>query len=237
VRHILVVTPTYDERDNLEAFAAHLFAVLPEARLYVVDDASPDGTGDLADRMAARDERIAVLHRPKKLGLGSAYVAGFRHALAAGFDVVCEMDADLSHDARHLPAMLRALDHGADLVIGSRRVLGGGIVGWGAERQLLSAGGSFYARAVLGVGVRDLTSGFKAYSRRALAAIDVGSIATTGYAFQIETTWRVLGAGLRVVEVPIVFHDRRAGRSKLDGSVVAEAVLAPWQMILRRRAP
>jgi dolichol-phosphate mannosyltransferase len=234
VTRLLVVTPTYDERDNLEPFAERLFAARPDAHLYVVDDASPDGTGALADAMAARDDRIRVLHRPRKLGLGSAYVAGFEHALAAGYDAICEMDADLSHDARHLAALVRALDAGADLAVGSRRVPGGGIVGWGPQRELLSAGGSLYARLVLGVAVRDLTSGFKAYTRRALAALDLGTIGTTGYAFQIETTWRVLRAGLAVVEVPIVFHDRRAGRSKLDRRVVAEAVVAPWRMLAGR---
>jgi dolichol-phosphate mannosyltransferase len=159
-------------------------------------------------------------------------VDGFRFARERGYSHVFEMDTDLSHDARHLPAFLRAFEAGADVVAGSRAVPGGGVVGWGLGRQWLSAGGSLYARTILGVQVRDLTTGFKGYTRRALEVIDVETISCNGYAFQIETTYRALHGGLRVVEVPITFVDRRVGRSKLDGSVVAEAILAPWQMRL-----
>lgn len=228
---LLVITPTYDERDNLERFTAALFAVLPEAHLLVVDDASPDGTGALADALAARDGRIAVLHRDHKGGLGSAYVAGFRHALARGYARVVQMDTDLSHDARHLPSFLRAFERGADVVVGSRAVPGGGVVGWGPGRQLLSRGGSFYAGRILRLAVRDLTTGFKAYRREALEAIDPETLRCNGYAFQIETTYRATQAGLTVVELPIVFTDRRVGRSKLDRRVVLEAVVAPWRML------
>jgi dolichol-phosphate mannosyltransferase len=227
---VLVVTPTYDERDNLERFATQLFAAVPDANLLVIDDASPDGTGELADRLAARDPRVAVQHRPRKLGLGSAYVAGFHHALEQGYDVVVEMDTDLSHDARHLPALLRTLTEGADLALGSRAVAGGGVVGWGLGRRMLSAGGSLYARTILGLPIRDLTTGFKAFTRCALEAIDVATLRCNGYAFQIETTYRAVTAGLTVVEVPIVFVDRRVGRSKLDRRVFVEAVAAPWRM-------
>lgn len=229
---VLVVTPTYDERDNLEDFAAALFAAAPRVSLLVVDDASPDGTGELADAIAARDRRVRVLHRPGKLGLGTAYVEGFTWGLAEGFDVIVEMDADLSHDPRELPRLLDALERGADLAVGSRNVPGGGVVGWGPGRHLLSKGGSLYARVVLGVGVRDLTTGFKAFKRGALEAIEPARLRSNGYAFQIETTWRALARGMRVVEVPICFVDRRVGRSKMDARIFAEAIGAVLRMRL-----
>ena len=235
---VLVVSPTFNERSNLERLAERLFAAAPDAHLLVVDDASPDGTGALADALAARDPRIQVLHRAGKLGLGTAYVDGFRHALAHGYDVAVEMDADLSHDPRHLSALLGALAGGADVAVGSRNVPGGGIVGWGPGRYVLSKGGSLYARLVLGVRVRDLTTGFKAYTRAALEAIEPESIRSNGYSFQIETTYRALRKGLRVVEVPIVFVDRRAGASKMSRRIFAEAVLEVWRLrldALRRR--
>lgn len=229
-RRILVLTPTYDERDNLQDFVDALFAVLPSAHLLVIDDGSPDGTGQLADQIAARDPRVSVLHRSSKQGLGTAYVEGFRHALAHDYELVFEMDADLSHDARYLPRFIEAVDEGADLVVGSRAVAGGGVVGWGPGRRFLSWGGSLYARLILGVAVRDLTTGFKAFTRRGLEAIDIETLRCNGYAFQIETTNRVIGAGLRVVEVPIVFVDRRVGESKLSTGVFNEAVVAVWRM-------
>lgn len=229
---MLVVTPTYEERDNLERFVRALFRVVPDAHVLVVDDASPDGTGELADELADDDDRVHVIHRPRKMGLGSAYVDGFRFALQHKYQRVVEMDTDLSHDARHLPSFARAFDEGADLVVGSRAAPGGGVVGWGLGRQLLSAGGSLYARSILGVAVRDLTTGFKGYTRRTLQALDIDSLRCNGYAFQIETTYRALQQGLNVVEVPIVFVDRRVGRSKLDRYVLAEAVVAPWRMRL-----
>lgn len=222
----LVITPTYDERDNLVPFLDGLLAAVPSAEVLVVDDASPDGTGAVADAYAERDPRVSVLHRAGKLGLGSAYVEGFRRALAGGYDAVCEMDADGSHDPKHLPAMLDAIADGrADLVLGSRNVPGGGVVGWGLGRHALSKGGSLYARVILGVPVRDLTTGYKVFSRRALLAVDPDGLRSNGYAFQVETTFRALRQGLRVLELPIVFEDRRVGRSKMSRRIFAEAVV------------
>lgn len=226
----LVITPTYDERDNLPRFVREVHETAPFADVLVVDDASPDGTGVVADALAARDPRVRVLHRKGKLGLGTAYVAGFRYALTHGYDVALEMDADLSHDPRHIPAMLRALDEGADVALGSRNVPGGGVEGWGLGRHVLSKGGSTYARTILGVRTRDLTTGFKAYTRRALEAIDIASLRSNGYAFQIETTYRALRRGLRVVEVPIVFVDRRVGKSKLSRRIFVEAIGEVWRL-------
>ncbi|WP_129353315.1 polyprenol monophosphomannose synthase [Sorangium cellulosum] len=221
---VLVITPTYNERDNLAAFVRSVLATLEDAHVLVVDDASPDGTGALGDELAARDRRVHVLHRPAKLGLGTAYLDGFQRALDGGYDVAFEMDADLSHDAGYLPAFLDAIARGADVVLGSRNMPGGGVEGWGLGRHALSKGGSLYARTLLGVGVRDLTTGYKAFTRRALLSLDLGSIRSNGYAFQIETTYRALRKGLRVVEVPIVFVDRRAGRSKMSRRIFAEAI-------------
>ncbi len=233
---VLIVTPTYNERDNLTEFVGAVHAVAPGAHVLVVDDASPDGTGALGDALAAADAplggRLAVLHRPGKLGLGTAYVDGFRHALARGYDVIVEMDADLSHDPAYIPRFLEAIAAGADVVIGSRSVPGGGVEGWGLGRHLLSKGGSLYARTILGVGVRDLTTGFKAYTRRALAAIDPETLRSNGYSFQIETTYRALRKGMRVVEVPIVFVDRRAGRSKMSRRIFVEAIGEVWKLRL-----
>ncbi|MDI1451147.1 polyprenol monophosphomannose synthase [Polyangium sp. 6x1] len=227
---ILVVTPTYNERDNLPRFVRSVLEVVPEAHVLVVDDASPDGTGAVADTLAAEDPRTTVLHRPGKLGLGTAYVDGFRRALDIGYDVVVEMDADLSHDPKYLPAFLRAIEEGADVVLGSRNVPGGGVVGWGPGRHVLSKGGSLYARTILGVPIRDLTTGFKAFTRRALLAIDIETLRSNGYSFQIETTYRALRKGMRVTEVPIVFVDRRAGHSKMSRSIFAEAVVEVWRL-------
>jgi dolichol-phosphate mannosyltransferase len=226
----LIVTPTYNERDNLAEFVAAVRASAPSADLLVVDDASPDGTGALADALAAGDPHVHVLHRAGKLGLGTAYVEGFRHALGRGYDVVFEMDADLSHDPAYIAQFLAAVEAGADVVLGSRNVPGGGVEGWGLGRHVLSKGGSLYARSILGVDVRDLTTGFKAYTRRALAEIDLDTIRSNGYSFQIETTYRALRKGLQVVEVPIVFVDRRAGRSKMSRRIFAEAVTQVWRL-------
>jgi dolichol-phosphate mannosyltransferase len=227
---ILVVTPTYNERDNLAEFVAAVHRVAPQVDLLVVDDASPDGTGALGDALAAADPRIHVIHRAGKLGLGTAYVEGFRFALARGYDVVFEMDADLSHDPAYIPRFLDAIAAGADVALGSRNVAGGGVEGWGVGRHVLSKGGSLYARTILGVPVRDLTTGYKAYTRRALDLIDVGTVRSNGYSFQIETTFRALRKGLRVVEVPIVFVDRRAGRSKMCRRIFAEAIVEVWRL-------
>lgn len=230
-RRSLIVTPTYNERDNLEAFVHRVLRVAPESHVLVVDDASPDGTGRLADELAERDPRVHVMHRPGKLGLGTAYVDAFQQALAGGdYDYFFEMDTDLSHDPVYLPDFFRAFLQGADVVAGSRNVPGGGVEGWGPGRHILSKGGSFYSRLVLGVGVMDLTTGYKAFTRRALERIDLPSVHSSGYSFQIEMTYRALRAGLTVVEVPIVFVDRRAGQSKMDRRIFLEAVGVVWKL-------
>ncbi len=199
VERALVIIPTYNERENLETFVGRVFDVLPEASILVVDDASPDGTGELADRLAATNPGVRVLHRPGKQGLGSAYREGFSLLLrdAQDEDVFLEMDADLSHDPLYLRPLLEVLASGADVAVGSRNIPGGGVEGWGPGRHLLSKGGSLYARLVLGVPVRDLTTGYKAYTRRALEALDLPSIGSSGYAFQVETTYRALLRGHR----------------------------------------
>lgn len=230
-----LVLPTYDEAANLEALVAAARAKLPgSARVLVVDDGSPDGTGEIADRLASVDEGIEVLHRTRKEGLGPAYVAGFKRALAGGAGLVLAMDADFSHDPAYLPRLLEAAET-ADLVIGSRYVPGGGVSDWSAARRAISRGGNAYARLVLGVGVRDLTGGFRCFRREALEAIDLDSVGSRGYAFQVETAYRAIRRGFRVAEVPIVFRERRAGRSKMGGPIVAEAV---WRVpLLRFRRP
>jgi dolichol-phosphate mannosyltransferase len=226
-----LVLPTYDEAENIEAFVAAVLEKLPaSARILIVDDNSPDGTGEIADRLAAEHESVEVLHRPQKEGLGPAYLAGFRQALAGGAGLVLEMDSDFSHDPAYLPRLLDAAER-ADLAIGSRYVPGGGVGDWGPLRRAISRGGSAYARLVLGVKIRDLTGGFKCFRREVLEAIDLDSIESRGYAFQVELTYRVLQRGFRVVEVPIVFRDRRAGDSKMSRSIVAEAI---WRVPLLR---
>lgn len=232
-----VVLPTYNEAENLERIVAAVFDAAPEVGgLLVVDDASPDGTGAIADRLAAADDRVEVLHRAAKQGLGPAYVAGFRRVLAAGDDLVVQMDADFSHDPRDVPRLIAAVGGGeADLALGSRYVPGGGLEEWGRAREAISRGGSLYARAWLGLGIQDLTGGFKCYRREVLEAIRTDSVGALGYAFQVETTYRAILAGFRVLEVPIVFHDRRVGESKMSRRIVAEAALRVPLMRLRGR--
>ena len=218
-----VCLPTYNERENLEAM---LRALAPlGVRVLVIDDNSPDGTGEIADRLAGELDFVSVLHRERKEGLGPAYLAGFHRALADGADYVLEMDCDFSHDPKDVPRLIAACEAGADLALGSRYVEGGGTENWGAGRRLVSFGGSFYARAMLGVGVRDLTGGFKCYRRRVLETIDLDAIHSKGYAFQIEGTYRTLRKGFRVVEVPIRFIDRTAGHSKMSRAIFLEAVV------------
>ena len=223
---VWVVVPTYDERENLEPLVAAVRHVLErtgrEHTILVADDASPDGTGDLADRIAARDPHVKVLHRDRKEGLGRAYTAGFREALAGGAGLIVQMDADFSHDPSYLPALIEAAD-GADLVLGSRYVPGGGVRDWGRVRRFVSRGGCWYARTVLGVPIRDLTGGFKCFRREVLEAIDLPTVRSQGYAFQVELTYRTLCAGFEVVEVPIVFRDRRHGESKMSWRIALEA--------------
>ncbi|MEM1415152.1 MAG: polyprenol monophosphomannose synthase [Myxococcota bacterium] len=222
---LLIVTPTYDERDNLEPFLEGVFAALPTAEVLVVDDASPDGTGELADAIAARDGRVHVMHRPGKMGLGSAYIDAFGWALERGYELVFEMDTDLSHDPGYLPDFLAAFEAGADVVIGSRNVPGGGVEGWGLGRHVLSKGGSLYSRTVLGLSVRDLTSGYKAFRAEVLRQLGLTNVRSNGYSFQVELTYRAIRRGFRVSEVPIVFVDRRAGQSKMSRRIFAEAVM------------
>lgn len=214
-----VCLPTYNERENLEA----MVRALADYRVLVIDDASPDGTGQLADRLAAELGYVEVLHRPRKEGLGPAYLAGFRHALAAGAELVLELDCDFSHDPRDVPRLLAAMAE-ADLVLGSRYVPGGSVGNWGLGRRLVSVAGSWYARLLLGVRVGDLTGGFKCYRRVVLEGIDLDAISSKGYAFQIETTYRALRAGFRVAEVPIAFVERRSGRSKMSRRILLEAI-------------
>lgn len=228
----LIVTPTYNERYNLPLFVRATLEVAPLAHILVVDDNSPDGTGRIADGIAEHEPRVSVLHRAGKQGLGTAYVSAFQKGLAEGFDYFFEMDADLSHDPNYLPAFFRAFEQGADVVVGSRNVEGGGVEGWGLGRHVLSKGGSLYSRVILGVDVRDLTTGYKAYTRRALEAIDLPGVESNGYSFQIEMTYRALRRGLKVVEVPIVFVDRRAGESKMSRRIFAEAIGMVWKLRL-----
>ena len=217
-----VCLPTYNERENLEAM---LRALAPHGvHVLVVDDNSPDGTGELADRLATELDFVDVLHRQRKEGLGPAYLAGFRRALADGADAVLEMDCDFSHDPDDVPRLIAAVEDGADLALGSRYVPGGRIENWGLVRRFVSSGGSLYARVLLGLRVRDLTGGFKCYRRAVLETIDLDAIDSKGYAFQIETTYRALRAGFRVVEVPIRFADRADGQSKMSRSIVLEAM-------------
>jgi len=221
----VVCLPTYNERENLEPMLRALGEVLRgEGRVLVIDDASPDGTGELADRLAAELGYVDVLHRDRKEGLGPAYVAGFRAALARGAELVLEMDCDFSHDPADVPRLIAAIEGGADLALGSRYVKGGAVRNWGLLRRIVSEGGSLYARVLLGVRVRDLTGGFKCYRRRVLESIDLDAIHSKGYAFQIETTYRALRAGFDVVEIPITFADRELGGSKMSKAIVAEAI-------------
>jgi dolichol-phosphate mannosyltransferase len=231
-----VILPTYDEALNLEPLVRAVLASLPGARVLVVDDASPDGTGEIADRLAAELPAVAVLHRPGKAGLGRAYVSGFERALADGAGYVIEMDADFSHDPADLPRLLARGRAGADVVLGSRYVAGGGIENWDRVRRGVSRAGCGYARRVLGVGVRDLTGGFKCFRAGALVAIDYATVRSQGYAFQVELTFRALRRGLRVEEVPITFRERERGESKMSARIAFEAaVLVPRLRFGRRR--
>jgi dolichol-phosphate mannosyltransferase len=232
VPNATVCLPTYNERGNLEPM---LRALAPlGVRVLVIDDNSPDGTGELADRLAAELDFVSVLHRAQKEGLGPAYLAGFRRALADGADYVLEVDCDFSHDPADIPRLIAACDDGADLALGSRYVPGGGTENWGIARRIVSWGGSFYARAMLGVSIRDLTGGFKCFRRVVLETVDLDAIESKGYAFQIETTYRAVRKGFRVVEVPIRFVDRTEGQSKMSRAIFLEAV---WKVpLLRLRA-
>jgi dolichol-phosphate mannosyltransferase len=227
----LIVIPTYDEAENLPRIVPAVLAEIPAAHVLVVDDDSPDGTGRLADELAARDARVHVLHRRGKEGLGKAYVDGFRWALARDYAFVVQMDADFSHDPRYLAGFIAELRSGlADGIVGSRRVPGGGVRDWGALRRLISWGGSFYARTVLWVPLRDLTGGFNAWRREVLQAIALEQLEATGYAFQIELKVKALRAGFRLVERPIVFPDRKLGQSKMSPAIFGEALVRVWRL-------
>lgn len=226
----LVIIPTYNERDNLGPISEAVLKVDARVDILVVDDNSPDGTGQLADELAAREPRIKVLHREKKQGLGRAYLHAFRWALEHGYQYVIEMDADFSHDPRYLPGLIDTAMGGADIALGSRYVEGGGTVNWGISRQLISQGGSLYARTILGVKIRDLTGGFKCFNRRVLESIDLDAVQSSGYAFQIELTYRALKKGFTVKEIPIVFEDRRVGQSKMSRKIFLEAVRMVWKL-------
>jgi dolichol-phosphate mannosyltransferase len=231
-RGVWVVLPTYNERENLEPMAEAILAALPEASLLVVDDRSPDGTGELADTLAARERRVAVLHRPGKEGLGAAYRDGFRWVLERpDARAVVQMDADFSHDPADLPRLLAPLMDKADLALGTRYMPGGDTVGWPWHRKVISRGGTLYARLVLLLPYRDLTGGFKAWRRELLDAVRLRETGGSGYGFQIETTWWAHRRGARIVEVPIVFRERTAGASKMSGGIVQEAML----LVLRLR--
>ena len=226
----LVVIPTYNERGNIEALVGEILALLPELDILIVDDNSPDGTGQAADLLARRTPRVRVLHRAGKQGLGTAYVAGFTYALAEGYDRVVEMDSDFSHRPEDLPAMLAAT-RWADVVIGSRNVAGGQALNWSPVRHLISKGGSAFARVVLGMPIQDCTSGFKAFRRSAIERLDLAALGSNGYAFQLEVNYACVQSGQRIVEVPIVFPDRTRGTSKMSWGIVVEAV---W-LVLRLR--
>jgi dolichol-phosphate mannosyltransferase len=228
-RQALICLPTYQERENLGPMVEAILGAVPDVDVLVIDDNSPDGTGRLADELAANEPRVHVLHRQGKEGLGKAYLAGFAWALQRGYGLVLEMDCDFSHDPRYLPGMMAAA--GAhDLVLGSRYVPGGGTVNWGVLRKIISQGGSLYARTILGLSVRDLTGGFKCFRREVLEAIDLPTVECTGYAFQIELTWRAVRRGFRVREVPITFVDRRVGHSKMSRRIVLEAIRKVWSI-------
>jgi dolichol-phosphate mannosyltransferase len=235
-QRVLVIIPTYNERENIEPIADRVLAAVPEADVLVVDDGSPDGTGKLADAMAEADARVNVLHRSGKAGLGAAYIAGFDWGLDAGYDVLVEMDADGSHAPEQLPRLLAALTT-ADVVLGSRWVPGGAVVDWPLSRELLSRGASLYSRMALGIDVRDATGGYRAYRREVLEGIDYAAVASEGYCFQIDLAWRALRGGYRLVEVPITFADRQRGESKMSGTIVREALwrVTEWGVVHRGR--
>ena len=231
---VIIVMPTYNERQNLEIIAGRIRESVPDADLLVVDDNSPDGTGDLADKLAETDRHVQVMHRTEKAGLGRAYVAGFSWALEHGYDVIVEMDADGSHRPEDLPRLLSALDN-ADAVIGSRYVPGGTVVNWPKSREILSRGANVYNRVLLGINIKDATGGFRVYRASTLRRLDLNNIESAGYCFQIDMTLRVLQAGLKLAEVPITFVERERGASKMSSAVIREAFfrVAQWGITAR----
>lgn len=226
----VICIPTYNELENLPLIVPAVLAAVPEAHVLIIDDNSPDGTGELADTLARADPRIHVMHREGKKGLGKAYLAAFEWALARDYQFIFEFDADFSHKPEYLPAFMRLLADGAEVVVGSRRIVGGGVENWGAARRFISWGGSLYARTVLGVPVRDLTGGFNGFRRDALQTIGLDEVSSTGYSFQVELKYRACKRGLRVVESPIIFPDRTRGASKMSGEIFLEAVKQVWKL-------
>lgn len=220
---VAVLIPTYNERDNLVPIVNRVRASAPEVDVVVLDDASPDGTGEVAEELAAKDPQVHVIHRPGKAGLGAAYLDGFRWAMEAGYDAVVEMDADGSHQPEHLPALLAAAEH-ADVVIGSRWIAGGSVVNWPWHRKALSVGGNAYTRVMLGMPVHDATAGYRVYRTEALREIGLGQVASQGYCFQVDLTWRAVRQGLTVVEVPITFVEREVGDSKMSKAIMSESL-------------
>ncbi len=246
-QRVLVLVPTYNELENLPTIVARIREAVPQAEVLVLDDASPDGTGELADRLATADASVHVLHRAAKEGLGPAYLAGFAWGLERGYDALVEIDADGSHPAEVLPRMLQEAERGADLVIGSRWVPGGRVRNWPRHREALSRGANLYTRLLLGMPVRDATAGFRVYRASALRALHLEDVASAGYCFQIDLTWRAVAAGMRVVEVPITFVEREIGVSKMSGDIMRESLvnITSWgvryravqaQGLLRRRS-
>ncbi|KNC19510.1 dolichol-phosphate mannosyltransferase [Arthrobacter sp. RIT-PI-e] len=231
---VVTIIPTYNEIESLPLTLARLRAAVPDSDVLIVDDNSPDGTGELADRAAADDQSVHVLHRTGKEGLGAAYIAGFRWGLERGYDVLVEMDADGSHRPEQLQSLLDAVDR-ADLVIGSRWVRGGSVVNWPVHRKLLSRAGSTYSRLMLGLPVRDITAGFRAFRRSTLEALDLSAVESVGYGFQVDMTFRVARHGLTIVEVPITFVERELGASKMSGNIVLEAIanVTRWGLVAR----
>ncbi|MFC6354059.1 polyprenol monophosphomannose synthase [Rothia nasimurium] len=233
---VLTVIPTYNEKENLPIVVERLRAAVPDCDILVVDDNSPDGTGQLADSMAAEDSHINVLHRTVKDGLGGAYLAGFDWGLEAGYDVLVEMDADCSHQPEQLPLLLQAIEGGADLAIGSRYVPGGKTKNWPLHRQILSRGANLYTRLILGTKVKDITAGYRAYRREALQKLNLEGIDSKGYVFQVDLAWRSEQAGLKIVEVPITFVEREIGSSKMDGNIIVDSMTKVTRWGLTARA-
>ncbi|MCZ2404059.1 polyprenol monophosphomannose synthase [Paenarthrobacter sp. Z7-10] len=233
---VLTIIPTYNEIESLPITLRRLREAVPASDVLIADDNSPDGTGALADEFAARDSAVHVLHRAGKEGLGAAYIAGFRWGLNAGYDVLVEMDADGSHQPEQLGTLLSAVESGADLVLGSRWVAGGKVVNWPLRRKLLSRGGSFYSRLLLGVPIRDITGGYRAFRRSTLEALDLDKVDSVGYGFQVDMLWRVAQLGLKIVEVPITFVERELGASKMSGNIVQEAIISVTRWGLTARA-
>ncbi len=232
----LIIIPTYNELENLRPLLQEIFSYAPETDVLIVDDNSPDGTGKLADEIHNENPQVHVLHRAGKLGLGTAYIAGFKYAVAHDYDAAFEMDADFSHDPRYLPDFLKAIEH-ADLVIGSRYIPGGGTPNWSFLRRFISGGGNIFARFMLGIPVQDCTAGFRCYRRQVLESIDLDTIQSQGYAFQVEMAYRVMQQGFKIVETPIVFMDRRIGKSKMSRKIVIEAFIYVLQARFGKKPP